>query len=112
MATLVDWLNDGTIPQNKTSGNWTPSAFNTGKFHFTWTPTNASSHSSWRPGSTTFWALLTTNDTNGGGVWLKWNATTSEHSIIIAGADDGAEIANAFKVFTWNASQAVDLTVD
>lgn len=111
-TTLADWANNGTTAQTKTTGNWTPSAFNTGKFRWTMTFTAASTGSPWRPGGLTYWGVITTNDTNGGGVWLKYNPTGTEHSIIIAGADDGNEIANALKVFTWAASNAPKITVD
>jgi hypothetical protein len=107
-TTLVDWDNTGTIPQQKTSGNWTPSAFNTGRFRWTWTPTNASSNAAWRPGGLTYWGMVTTNDVNGGGIWLKW--TGSQHSIIVSGSDDGNEIRE--QVLTWNAGQTITITID
>lgn len=70
MATTILDLN-GTLPQTFTTGTWPASTFNTGKWRFVWTPTNASSGSPWRPASLSYWALLTTNDANGGGLWLE-----------------------------------------
>lgn len=109
-VTLVDWLNDGTIPQNKASGNWTPSAFNTGKFRFTLTFTNASTHSQWRPASLTYWGILTTNEANGSALWLEWNPSGSTHTLIFVAAD-GSTILGS-KVITWGAGSAVTIVTD
>lgn len=109
--TLADWLNDGTLPQNKTSGNWTPSAFNTGRFRQRdWAPTNASTHASWRPTSLTFWALLTTNEANGSGVWLEWDPGTGKHRLLFV-ASDGSTILAAIEL-TWSAAQSMTYVVD
>lgn len=109
-TTIVDWLNDGTIPQSKTSGNWTPSQFNTGKFRFTLTFTAASTGSPWRPASTTYWGVLTTNDANGAAVWLEYDSGTATHRLLFV-ASDGSTILGAL-TFTWGASSAVTVTID
>ena len=111
MAILVDWDNTGVLPQSKASGAWTPIAFNAGRFRFTWTPTNASTHSTWRPASLTFWCLLgSSGDANGGGIWLEWNSSTSTHSIVVASLATGAVIAR--RVVTWTAGQGLPIDVD
>ena len=110
MALLVDWLNDGTIPQNKTSGNWTPSAFNTGKFRFTLTFAAASTGSPWRPASLTFWGILTTNDANGGCLWLEYNPSGTTHRVLFIAADGSTELAA--RTITWGAGATVTITID
>ena len=109
-TTIVDWLNDGTIPQNKASGAWTPSDFNTGKFRFTLTFTNASTHSQWRPASLTFWGILTTNDANGAAIWMEWDPGGSTHKILFV-ASDGSTILGSMTI-TWGASSAVTIAPD
>lgn len=109
-TTLVDWLNDGTLPQTKTSGNWTPSAFNTGKFRQTWTPTNASSHSTWRPASLTYWAILTTNDVNGAALWLEWDPGGSTHKFLVVATDGSTYLASP--TITWAAGASIVYVVD
>lgn len=109
-TTIVDWLNDGTIPQSKTSGNWTPSQFNAGKFRFTLTFTAASTGSPWRPASLSFWGILTTNEANGAAVWLEYDPGTTTHRLMFVAAD-GATILGALP-FTWGASSAVTVTID
>ena len=108
--TIVDWANDGTIPQSKTSGNWTPSQFNAGKFHFVTTFAAASSGSPWRPASLTYWGILTTNEANGSAMWLEWDPGTSKHRMLFV-ASDGSTFLAAME-FTWGASSAVGYTVD
>ena len=111
MATLlVDWLNDGTIPQNKTAGNWTPSAFNTGKFRFTLTFAAASSGSPWRPASLSYWGILTTNEANGSGIWLEYNPSGTQHRLLFVAADGVTNLAAA--TLAWGVSSAVTVTVD
>lgn len=109
-TTIVDWLNDGTIPQSKTSGSWTPSNFNTGKFRFTLTFTAASTGSPWRPGSLTYWGVLTTNEANGAAIWLEYNPSGTVHTLLFVGAD-GTTILGS-RAFTWGASTAVTVTID
>lgn len=108
--TIVDWLNDGTIPQSKTAGNWTPSQFNTGKFRQPMTFTNASTHASWRPASLTFWGVNTTNDTNGAAIWLEWNPAGGTHRLLVV-ALDGTTILGSATV-TWAAGTTARYTVD
>ena len=111
MATLlVDWLNDGTIPQNKTAGNWTPSAFNTGKFRFTLTFAAASAGSPWRPASLTYWGVLTTNEANGSGIWLEYNPSGTQHRLLFVASDGATNLAAV--TLTWGATSAVTVTVD
>ena len=96
MATvIVDWLNDGTIPQNKASGSWTPSAFNAGKFRFTLTFAAASSGSPWRPASLSYWGILTTNEANGSGIWLEYNPSGTQHRLLFVAADGVTNLAAA-----------------
>lgn len=111
MAILADWLNDGTLPQSKASGAWNPSAFNLGRFRFTWTPTNPSTHASWRPtgSAEVFFGLITTNDANGGGVWLRYVPSTGVHSIVVAGAGSGAVISGAVIDLTWSGPVTIDV---
>ena len=110
-TTIVDWANDGTLPQTKTSGNWTPSNFNAGKFRQPWSPTNASTHSTWRPASLTYWAVLTTNDVNGAALWIEWDPGTSTHRFLVV-AVDGSTFLAAVAV-TWAAAPSgMRYTVD
>lgn len=111
-TTIVDWINDGTLPQTKASGSWTPSQFNTGKFRQTWSPTNASTHSTWRPASTTYWALTSTNDANGGGLWLEWDPGTSTHTLMVVSAATGLPISGGTRAITWGAAPSITYTVD
>lgn len=110
MTVIVDWLNDGTIPQSKTSGNWTPSQFNTGKFRFTLTFTNASTHSQWRPASLSYWGILTTNEANGSAVWMEYNPGTTTHRLLFVASDGSTSLAAM--PYTWGAGTAVTVTVD
>lgn len=109
-ATIVDWLNDGTLPQTKTSGNWTPANFNTGKFREPFTFTNASTHSSWRPASLTYWGFLTCNDVNGAFLWLEWDPGTSKHRFLVVGVD-GTTFLAAVEI-TWTAGMTGTYKVD
>lgn len=109
-TTLVDWLNDGTIPQNKGSGSWTPSQFNTGKFRFTLTFAAASTGSPWRPASLTYWGILTTNEANGSGIWLEYNPSGTQHRLLFVASDGATNLAAV--TLTWGATSAVTVTVD
>ncbi len=109
-TTRVDWLNDGTIPQTKSSGNWTPADFNAGKIRFTLTFAAASTGSPWRPTSPTYWAVLTTNESNGSALWIEYLPSTGVHTLIFV-ASDGAAILGS-RALTWTASDDVTITID
>lgn len=109
-TTRVDWLNDGTIPQTKSSGNWTPADFNAGKIRFTLTFAAASTGSPWRPTSPTYWAVLTTNESNGSALWLEYFPSTGVHTLIFV-ASDGTTFLGS-RALTWTASDDVTITID
>lgn len=109
-TTLVDWLNDGTLPQTKTSGSWNPSDFNAGKVRFTLTFAAASTGSPWRPSGPTYWAVLTTNEGNGAALWLEYNPSGTTHRLLFVAADGATNLAAM--TFTWGALGAVTVTLD
>ncbi len=88
------------LPQTFTTGNWPFAAFNTQKFHFTWTPTAASTDPVWASG---FGALLASNDD--GGLWVN------NRKIELYDASTGLLIGGT-GTLTWAAGAAISVTGD
>jgi hypothetical protein len=106
MAVILD-LN-GTLPQTFTAGNWPLTAFNTAKWRFVWTPTNAKTHASWSTGASTFFSMFSSSNGQGG-LWIV-NDGANNLSVDLY-ADAGGSIIVS-RVITWTAGQAITITVD
>lgn len=92
-----------TFPQTFTTGNWPQTALNSGKYHFTWTPTAASTDAAWGTG---FYSLIasggTPSGTDNGGLWIHADAIELYNQT-------GTVFSQAI---TWGAGAVIQVTID
>lgn len=102
MAVILDL--SGTLPQTFTEGNWPRTHLNTGKWHFQWTPTAASTDAAWGTG---FYAMFassgTPSGTDNGGLWI-----TSDKLELY----NQASTAVISQALAWAAGATIDITID
>ncbi len=90
------------LPQTFVTTLWPFTAMNTDKFHFTWTPTAASTDATWG-NSGAFYCMCASSDD--GGVWVV------NDEIRLYAAVGGSLLATS-GALTWTAGLPIDVTID